>query len=67
MRSHGRGKDRISLTALVALTDETAAVAAPLRERRVALTRPEAWSRMSVLERIVAAEREDPAFDYAAN
>lgn len=61
----------ISLDALVALSDEVTAPSATSRERRpvrprTALDR-EAWDRMSPLERGLAADREDPGFDYAAN
>ncbi len=35
---------------------------------RVVLTRElSAWSRMTTLERVLVADREDPSFDYAAN
>jgi hypothetical protein len=47
------------------------AAAAMSRERRPARPRTaldrETWGRMSPLERGLAADRDDPSFDYAAN
>lgn len=61
----------ISLDALVALSDEMTAASATSRERRPARPRTaldrEAWDRMSPLERGLAADRDEPSFDYAAN
>jgi hypothetical protein len=67
MRSHERPKERPSLRALVALSDEFTAVASPLHDRRPRLTRPETWSRTNVQERLMSSDRDDPTFDYAAN
>jgi hypothetical protein len=61
----------ISLDALVALSDEVTGTPATSRERPPARQRGtlerEAWDRMSPLERGLAADRDDPSFDYAAN
>jgi hypothetical protein len=67
MTPRERARDRVVLDVLVAISDEVQASAPPVRERPMFRDDRRAWSRMSALERLLAAEREDPSFDYAAN
>jgi hypothetical protein len=71
MRAHEGPRQRISLGALIALTDEMTSTPTPRRDwsmaRATARTNGRAWARMSTLERALAADRDDPSFDYAAN
>jgi hypothetical protein len=71
MIRYERSAQLISLDALVALSDEVTATPAASRERHPARRRRtlerDTWARMSLLERSLAADRDDPSFDYAAN
>jgi hypothetical protein len=67
MKRRDRAAERISLRLLIALSDEVTAVPPARRERYGPCIGPETWRRMTPLERILAADREDPDFDYAAN
>jgi hypothetical protein len=67
MSSPDRTRDRVALRVLVATSDEIETAATPVRDRAILRRDRLAWSRMSALERVLAAEREDPSFDYAAN
>jgi hypothetical protein len=67
MGRHHKATGRIPVRLLVALSEEVTAVPASRRDRPVPRIRPEPWSQMSRLERVLAADREDPDFDYAAN
>ena len=46
---------------------DVAPVSTLRRSRIDSYPRRETWSRMSPLERALAADRDDPSFDYAAN
>jgi hypothetical protein len=67
MRAQNGTSQRISMGALVLDSLYIGSPAAPRRDRRLRPTNRDAWSRMSVLERCLAADRDDPSFDYAAN
>lgn len=67
MRAPEMTRQRISLGTLMARSVEIACTSTLRRDRSLPLTHREAWSRMSALERALAADREDPSFDYAAN
>jgi hypothetical protein len=71
MRSQDASGKRISLGVPIAATDAMTPTSASRRDRRLsrptAFTSRDAWARMSTLERVLAADRDDPSFDYAAN
>jgi hypothetical protein len=68
MSANGRIRQWLTLGLLMAITHQMATLAPAPRDRRPrALTTAEAWARMTPLERGLAADREDPNFDYAAN
>jgi hypothetical protein len=71
MRAREGSRQEISLGALIALTDEVTPTPAPRRDAwpgRVPLTAGrDVWARMTALERGLAADRDDPDYDYAAN
>jgi hypothetical protein len=67
MRAQDRTRQRISLGDLMTGSVDVASVSTLRRSRSDSYPRRETWSRMSPLERALAADRDDPSFDYAAN
>jgi hypothetical protein len=67
MRSHERESGRVALVERVASSGGTASVRSSIPARRAVPARNELWTRATVIERMLAADRDDPSFDYAAH
>jgi hypothetical protein len=67
MRSDDSGKGRMGSSAPTPQRDAITTGSRVMHGRRPGHTHSRTWSETSMLERMLAADRDDPTFDYAAH